>query len=217
MRVLRVLWRFKRGAMPSERSLRAVRGVALVAAVAVGGWRWPLACATGAPAFPWRSSGAAGAATRADVDTVNAGYRRTTVAGARAADPPSDAGEPRLRRVPRELHERRSGARAAGGRRPASGRQPPVRRRDRARLADRPRSASTPLSADERAHPLALPPLVELLAGKHVSGADRLEDVDVARPRRELGPARRAAGRAPDGRRGLSARARRRPARSSSG
>ena len=65
--------------MPSERRSGRCAAVALVAAVAVGGLALaPLACATGAPAFPWRSSGAAGAATRADVETVNTGYRRTT-------------------------------------------------------------------------------------------------------------------------------------------
>jgi alginate O-acetyltransferase complex protein AlgJ len=37
--------------------------------------------------------------------------------------------------------------------------------------------AALPLTADERAHPLALAPLVELLASKHVAGADALEDV----------------------------------------
>ncbi|MGB8297896.1 MAG: hypothetical protein WCG85_20940, partial [Polyangia bacterium] len=42
--------------------------------------------------------------------------------------------------------------------------------------------ANTALSADERAHPLALAPLVELLVSKKVTGADRLEDV-VARVR----------------------------------
>jgi len=52
---------------------------AFVAAVAVGGLALgPFACATGAPAFPWRTGGAAVPATRADVETVNAGYRRTT-------------------------------------------------------------------------------------------------------------------------------------------
>jgi hypothetical protein len=35
----------------------------------------------------------------------------------------------------------------------------------------------TPLSAEERAHPLALPPLVDLLASRHVAGAKRLEAV----------------------------------------
>jgi len=44
--------------------------------------------------------------------------------------------------------------------------------------------AATPLSEDERRHPLALAPLVELLGSKHVPGADRLEDV-AARVRAE--------------------------------
>ena len=37
--------------------------------------------------------------------------------------------------------------------------------------------ARTALSPEERTHPLALPPLVELLVSKKIAGADRLEDV----------------------------------------
>jgi len=36
---------------------------------------------------------------------------------------------------------------------------------------------STPLTAAERAHAVALTPLVELMVSKHIAGADRLEDV----------------------------------------
>ena len=37
--------------------------------------------------------------------------------------------------------------------------------------------ASLPLTAEERSHPLALDPLVELVTSKHVAGGEVLEDV----------------------------------------
>ena len=72
--------------MPSERRSGRRAAVALVAAVASAVWRWARSPAPpGRPRSPGGASGAAGAATRADVETVNTGYRRTTVADARAA------------------------------------------------------------------------------------------------------------------------------------
>jgi alginate O-acetyltransferase complex protein AlgJ len=143
-----------------------------------------VACATGGPAFPWRAPGAARVdGTRADVETVNAGYRRANAqllvrrvrrptrasldfaayhANFMNADPPpealSDAG-----RRPDASHPF-GGAIALDSLTASIGR--------------------TALSPEERAHALAVAPLVELLASKHVAGADRLEDV-VSRVRSE--------------------------------
>jgi len=170
--------------MPSERRSGRCAAVALVAAAAVAGLALaPLACATGAPAFPWRSSGAAGAATRADVETVNNGYRRTT-------------SQILVRRIHRPTlasldyaayHANFMNADPAPERAENAGQRPDASRPFGGAIALDSLTASighTPLSADERAHPVALPPLVELLAGKHVSGADRLEDV-ISRVRSE--------------------------------
>ncbi|MES1210644.1 MAG: hypothetical protein ABUS79_32305, partial [Pseudomonadota bacterium] len=141
------------------------------------------ACATGAPAFPWRASGPPARAARADVETVNPHYdrlrsqvlvRRVTRptrasldyaayhANFMNADPPPE------------------GDTGAGKRPDAS--HPFDGAVVRASLT--PSIGATPLTAEERAHPLALAPLVELLSAKHVAGADRLEDV-VGRVRAE--------------------------------
>jgi alginate O-acetyltransferase complex protein AlgJ len=153
---------------------RAVRGVAAAAVVAA--IVAPVACATGAPAFPWRTSGAAASGTRADVDTVNAGYRRTT-------------SQILVRRIHRPTlasldyaayHANFMNADPAPERPADAGHRADASRPFGGAIALDSLTASigkTPLSDDERAHPLALPPLVELLASKRVSGADRLEDV----------------------------------------
>ena len=98
------------------------------------------ACATGGPAFPWRAKGPPQAAGRADVETVNPHYDRASFADPGPAGHAPDAGQPGLRRLPRQLHERRSAARARRRRGQAPGRQPPVRRCRRARVAHRLRS-----------------------------------------------------------------------------
>jgi hypothetical protein len=143
-----------------------------------------VACATGGPSFPWRTAaGPPVAATRADVDTVNTGYRRASAqllvrhvrrptrasldfaayhANFMNADPPPE--------VP-----------------PDSGRRPDASHPFGGAIAQESLTASigrTALSPEERAHPLAVAPLVELLSSKHVAGADRLEDV-VSRVRSE--------------------------------
>jgi hypothetical protein len=154
--------------MPAERRAGGV-GLALGALAA-------LACATGSPAFPWRAPGGPRVdGTRTDVETVNAGYRRESAqllvrrirrptrasldfaayhANFMNADPapeqPADAGRP-------DASHPFKGAIALDSLTASIGR--------------------TPLSVEERAHPLALPPLAELLASKHVAGADRLEEV----------------------------------------
>ena len=133
-------------------------------------------CATSG--FPWPARGPAGSAIRADVATQNQSYRRSTSqvlvrrvsrptrasldyaayhANFMNADPApegSGAGEPGKR--PRS-------ANPFGGVLVQSSLTGSV--------------ASTALSVEERAHPLALPPLVELLASKKIAGAERLEDV----------------------------------------
>jgi len=135
------------------------------------------ACATSGTQFPWPAQGPGTPAAREDVVTVNKDYDRSTsevlvrqvkhptraaldYAAYRAnfmnADPPPegpaahDAGVPHAERP---FHEALVAESLTGS------------------------LARTPLTAAERGHALALAPLVELLASKHVAGADRLEDV----------------------------------------
>ena len=140
------------------------------------------ACATGTR-FPWQARGGDGGeghASRADVVTVNAGYRRDTSqvlvrkvtrpsrasldyaayhANFMNADPPPE------------------GAAAAGAGTPDAS-HPFAGKIALDSLTGS--IASTPLTADERAHAMAAPPLVELMVSKHVAGADRLEDAVAA-------------------------------------
>jgi hypothetical protein len=151
--------------------------------------RWVLAlavlaagCATSG--FPWPAKGKVESATRADVTTLNPSYRRTNsqvlvrriTRPSRAsldyaayngnfmnADPAPEAGLVRAEARPRVSHP----------------------------FADVLVASSltgsvgkTTLSPEERAHALALAPLVEQMVSKKVPGADRLEDV-VARVRSE--------------------------------
>src|SRR5438552_14681581 len=135
------------------------------------------ACATGTR-FPWQARGGDGGeghASRADVVTVNAGYRRDTSqvlvrkvtrpsrasldyaayhANFMNADPPPE------------------GAAAAGAGTPDAS-HPFAGKIALDSLTGS--IGSTPLTADERAHAMAAPPLVELMVSKHVAGADRLE------------------------------------------
>ena len=133
--------------------------------------------------FPWRAKGPPAPATRADVDTVNTGYRRTS----------SQVLVRRVRRPTRaSLDFAAYHANFMNADPPPEAAGDPGKRPD----ASHPFGGAivldsltgsiggTPLSAEERTHPLALPPLVELLASKHVPGADRLEDV-VSRVRAE--------------------------------
>ena len=133
-------------------------------------------CATsGGPLFPWTAKGEAVEGGRTDVETVNR-YRRDSSpvlvrrirrpslasldyaayhANFMNADPPPEGGE-------------------------ASGQAPDATNPfDGAIDLDSLTGslAKTSLTAEERAHPVSLPPLSERLASKHIKGADRLEDV----------------------------------------
>ena len=141
-------------------------------------------CVTSGPRFPWPMHGATVTAARQDVTTVNENYDRSTSdvlvrhvkRPTRAAldyaayhgnfmnaDPPpegaaaSNAGSPRV-------------AQPFGGMVDAGSLTGSL--------------AATSLTPNERAHALALAPLVELLTSKHVAGSSQLEDV-VARVRSE--------------------------------
>jgi hypothetical protein len=141
-------------------------------------------CATGGPRFPWRAAGDARVGgTRADVETLNAGYRRETA-------------QLLVRRVRRPTrasldyaayHANFMNADPAPEVVADAGRRPDASHPFGGAMALETLTASierTALSAEERAHPLAVAPLVELLASKHVAGADRFEDV-VSRVRAE--------------------------------
>ena len=160
-----------RGNAPGTRRACGVAGIATILI-------WAGACATGGTRFPWPAPGPPAPASRAEVSTANASYQRATSqvlvrrvkrptranldyaayhANFMNTDPPPEAasmgsagGAPRVARP------------FAGALEPAS-------------LTGS--VARTTLTPDERARPLALAPLVELLASKHVVGADRLDDL----------------------------------------
>ena len=160
-------------------SARTICRGALTLVVAAAG------CATSGARFPWPAHAPAVPATRADVSTANPSYRRMASqvlvrrvsrptrasldyaayhANFMNADPPPDA--------------------AVAG---AKGKRPTTTNPFGGVLVGDSLTGSvarTALTADERAHPLALAPLVELLVSKKVASADRLEDV-VARVRSE--------------------------------
>jgi alginate O-acetyltransferase complex protein AlgJ len=154
------------------------RGVLTLIVAAAG-------CATSGVRFPWPAPAPAVPATRADVSTANPSYRRMTSqvlvrrisrptrasldyaayhANFMNADPPPEAA------AAGDRGQRPSTANPFGGVLAADSLTGSV--------------ARTALTADERTHPLALAPLVELLLSKKVAGADRLEDV-AARVRSE--------------------------------
>ena len=142
-------------------------------------------CATSSVHFPWPAQPPAAAATRADVTTANPSYRRTVSqvlvrrvsrptrasldyaayhANFMNADPPPDSA------MTGDKGKQPSTANPFGGVLVADSLTGSV--------------AQTALTADERAHPLALAPLVERLVSNKVANADRLED-SVARIRSE--------------------------------
>jgi len=142
------------------------------------------ACASAGTRFPWPMRGAAVPGGREDVVTVNAHYDRSTSdvlvrqvkrptraaldyaayhANFMNADPPPEGAAANPAGTPHA-------AQPFGGVIDADSLTGSL--------------GSTPLTASERVHALALAPLVELLASKHVAGAGQLEDV-VGRVRAE--------------------------------
>ena len=160
-------------------SKRTILRSALVLVVATAG----AGCAS--TGFPWPASGPAASATRSDVTTLNPSYRRSTAQVlVRRVSPPTRAGldyaayhanfmnaDPAPEGVPAaEKGKRPNLANPFGGALVPSSLTGSV--------------ARTALSPEERSHPLALPPLVELLVSKKIANSDRLEDV-VGRVRAE--------------------------------
>ncbi|HET6149222.1 MAG TPA: hypothetical protein VFH68_16915 [Polyangia bacterium] len=150
------------------------------------------ACAAALPAFPWpgpapRSSGAPASAAvgHAEVETLNAHYQRErSQVLVRAIRRPTRANLDyaayhanfmNADQAPENARLAGAGARADASHAFAGA---------LARETITGSIAATPLSEAERRHPLALAPLVELLASKHLPGAERLEEV-VARVRAE--------------------------------
>lgn len=138
-------------------------------------------CASGLR-FPWPARGPATPAVRDDVATVNAKYRRlASRVLVRSIARPSRASLDYA-----AYHANFMNADPAPEVLPPPG---PPRTENAFGGVLAPDSltgsvAATALSADERKHPLALSPLVELLASRKIAGADRLEDV-LARIRSE--------------------------------
>jgi alginate O-acetyltransferase complex protein AlgJ len=160
----------------NERTVHRAAFALVVAAASTG-------CATSG--FPWPARGPAATAIRKDVATVNPSYRRST-------------SQVLVRRVSRPTrasldyaayHANFMNADPAPEGRPAGekGKPPSTANPFAGALVANSLTGSvarTALSPEERAHPLALPPLVELLVSKKIAGSDRLEDV-VARVRSE--------------------------------
>jgi alginate O-acetyltransferase complex protein AlgJ len=153
---------------------------ALAGAVMLG------ACATSGARFPWQIPGATPQpGSREDVVTVNRSYRRATA-------------QVLVRRVTRATRASLDYAAydanfmdadppPEGSATVDAGRTPDTKNPFGGLLAADSLTgsiAATPLTAAERAHALAVAPLVELLTSKHIAGADHLEDV-VARVRSE--------------------------------
>lgn len=136
------------------------------------------ACATGGARFPWpAAAGPPAPATRAEVTTANPSYRRAT-------------SRVLVRRVQRPTRANLDyAAYHANFMNADPAPEPALIRQGGAPRVDHPFGGAlelasltgsigkTSLTADERSRPLALAPLVELLASKHIPGADRLEDV----------------------------------------
>jgi hypothetical protein len=148
----------------------------LVLALALG------ACAHQAATPPWTLPAGPPSvpASHAEVSTVNRGYRRTSsqVLVRRVTRPTRanlDYAVYHANFMNADPEPEGAVAARAGGTGELDTSHPFGGALERASLtAD---FAALPLSATERAHPLALAPLVELLESKHVPGADVLEDV----------------------------------------
>ena len=160
-------------------SKRTLLRSALVLALATVG----AGCAS--TGFPWPASGPAVIATRKDVDTVNPSYRRSTSQVlVRRVNPPTRAS---LDYAAYHANFMNADPPPEGAPAAEKGKLPIVTNPFGGALVSSSLTGSvarTALSPDERAHPLALPPLVELLVSRKIAGSDRLEDV-VARVRGE--------------------------------
>ncbi len=135
-------------------------------------------CGHSGVSFPWPAAGKSDSFDHAEVGTANKNYRRST----------SQVLVRKLTRATRanldyaayhanfmNADPAPEGAALAGtGKRPDTG-NPFGGALDVGSLTGA--SGTLPLSAAERSHPLALPPLVELVGSKHIPGADALEDV----------------------------------------
>ena len=135
--------------------------------------------------FPWPASGPPASATRSDVTTLNPSYRRSTAQVlVRRVSPPTRASLDYA-----AYHANFMNADPAPEGAPAAeqGKRPNLANPFGGALVRSSLTGSvarTALSPEERAHPLALPPLIELLVSKKLAGSDRLEDV-VGRVRAE--------------------------------
>lgn len=139
---------------------------------------WLCGCGHAGVPFPWPASGAATAPGHADVSTVNKSYdRRTSQVLVRKV---SKATRANLDYAAYHANFMNADPEPEGAARGGSGKAPDTSNPFDGALVAKSltgSAAALPLSADERKHPLALAPLVELLTSKHVPGADALEDV----------------------------------------
>ena len=137
-----------------------------------------LACATTGARFPWPARGPAISATRADVTTVNATYRRTTSQVlVRKISRPSRAS---LDYAAYHANFMNADPAPEGSLVGDRGKTPNTANPFGGVLAADSLTGSiagTSLTPDERTHPLALPPLLEMLTSKHIAEAERLEEV----------------------------------------
>ena len=149
----------------------------MVLATAVAG------CATSG--FPWPASGPLVSATRKDVATINPSYRRSmSQVLVRRVSPPTRAS---LDYAAYHANFMNADPPPEGAPAAEKSKRPNVKNPFGGALVPSSLTGSvarTALSPEERAHPLALPPQVELLVSRKIAGSDRLEDI-VARVRAE--------------------------------
>ena len=138
-------------------------------------------CGHGGMAFPWPASSRPGltpSSDHAEVTTVNQGYRReTSPVLVRKVSRPTRANLDYAAYHANFMNADPApeGAAAARSGKPPDASNPFAGALERETLTGS--FGDLPLSPAERAHPVALAPLVELLTSKHVPGADALEDV----------------------------------------
>ena len=126
-------------------------------------------------------------ATHAEVRTLNDGYDRRTSHVLVRRDRSPHARNPRLRRLPRQFHDRRSAARAAM-RRPSAPATPRIlfgARSSKETLTGDVKG--TPLTDAERSHPLAFAPAVEFLQARTSRRRRRARGARVRSARRDVG------------------------------
>jgi alginate O-acetyltransferase complex protein AlgJ len=151
-------------------SERAMSGRVIVVGMMVLG-----SCGHSGVAFPWPATGKMISSDSADVLTVNKNYHRgTSQVLVRQVSRPTRAN---LDYAAYDANFMNADPEPEGAMRASTGKRPDTSHPFGGALESLTGTlGSLPLTPDERTHPLALAPLVELLTSKHIPGGDTLED-----------------------------------------